>query len=129
MSRAAIRQAIESRLASGWSTTPIAWDNVYFSPPANSPFLRMTILFGEELQVSMLNGYRQHGIIDISVFVPVGSGTATAYSYADTLSGLFRGQQFSGISCRGAKTTRIPSLEKGWVQLNVSIPFYADTIY
>jgi hypothetical protein len=129
MSRAAIRQAVESRLSSNWATTPIAWDNVYFSPPANAAFIRCTVLFGDEQQVSMLNGYRQNGIIDIAIFAPVGVGTATVYTYADTLSNIFRGKQFSGVSCRGANTTRVPSLEKGWFQLNVSIPFYTDTIY
>lgn len=129
MNKAGIRQAIEGRLKSNWSTTPIAWDNIVFTPPAASPFIRLTILLSEETQISMLKGYRQSGYIDIGIFCPEGSGTNTAYVYADSLSTIFRGVQFSGISCQGAKTTRIPSQEKGWFMLNVSIPFYVDTIY
>lgn len=129
MARAAVRQAIEERLANNWTATPIAMDNVYFSPPANSPFIRLTIIMGTENQVSMLNGYRLSGFIDVGIFAPEGTGTAASYTYADNICTLFRGQEFSGVTCRGATTTRIPSADKGWLQLNVSIPFFYNTIY
>jgi hypothetical protein len=129
MSRESIRQAVETRINSNWNTTPIDWDNVYFVPPNNSPFISVRIIFGEERPASILQGYRQRGFININVFAPEGTGTAVPYGYADTLGSLFRGKQFSGISCEGPTFTRVPSQEKGWFQINVSIPFYSDTIY
>jgi hypothetical protein len=129
MSLATARRDIEKRLADNWGTTPIAYDNVQFSPPATS-WIRLSILDGDAIRKNVGNPgcHRQTGVIMIQIFVTENEGTNVARQYADTLSALYRDVTFNGITCREASPMNI-GLVQGWYQFNVSIPYYYDAYY
>lgn len=125
------RAAIESRLATNWTTTPIKFENVPFKETM-SPYVALVILVGEGLQVSLGTPVvrRWPGVIILQVFVPADTGTKLAKTYADTLAAVFERVQFSSGNS-GTITCRIPSIEavgikNGWHQTNVTVPFKRD---
>lgn len=124
MSYAVERSDIESRLNTGWSTTPIAWDNVpYVSTPGTS-WIRCTILPGsvEALEFGRDTLKEHSGIIDIGIFTPQNTGSATARGYADTLSALFDMVAFGTIDCEEASVQNL-GIADGWYHLSVTIPY------
>jgi len=134
MSVADERTAIENRLAAGWSTTPIRYENVPFKEPT-APYVALFILDGEGLQISLGTPAlrRWPGLIKMQIFVQQDSGTQLAKAYADSLGALFDRAQFSSgnsgtIRCRVPSTTEV-GITNGWYQLNVTIPFIRDRQY
>jgi len=130
MSYSAERIAIETRFANAWgTTTPIAYENVPFTPPAET-YVRLTILTGEERQASMGDAplYRHAGVIDVGIFAPIGSAAKSVAILADTIAEIFRGMQFAGITCR-APSVRSLGVQEGRYQVNVSVPFQRDETF
>lgn len=122
-----IRAAIEARLSTNWTTTPIAWDNVAYTPAANTAFIRPLIEEVDAKQVSMSTEpcHRVTGLLHIMIFVPVNTGTNTARGYADTIAGIFRNADFSGVKCQSPRIRRVGDLGE-WFQYSVVIPFFFD---
>jgi hypothetical protein len=121
---------IVSRFKTNWaSTTSIKYDNVDFTPTPGESFVELEIHNGSQIPVS-LGGisatlYRGVGIISINIYTALNIGTQTGKNLADTAAAIFRGQTFSGITCRGADVTRLGE-SNGWFAHNVSIPFFRD---
>lgn len=135
MSFAGERQAIEKRLSDNWTTTPIQFDNVAFSAPADNTYVSLTIINGDADQIELGETpvHRHIGVITIQVFVPVENGTNTARSYADSLAAIFRNVQFSAgssgtILCRSPNIVRV-GVSNGLYQLNVAVPYQRDVTY
>lgn len=134
MSWEAERNAIESRLAANWTTTPIRYENVPFRETVG-PYIALFILDGEGEQISLGTPAlrRWPGVIKIQVFVPQDTGTKLARTYADILGILFDRAQFSSGNS-GTIRCRVPSIlhvgvTNGWDQINVTIPFVRDRQY
>ena len=103
MSLATARRDIETRIQSNWATTPVAFDNAPYRPRAGTPWVRVHIF---EEDVNRLNigtpGYhRVVGLIVMSIYVPVETGTQVARGYADTLAALFRDVVAANLAQRG----------------------------
>ncbi|HUS99588.1 MAG TPA: phage tail terminator-like protein [Candidatus Thermoplasmatota archaeon] len=124
MSYAQERIDIEARLATGWTTTSIAFGNGPFVPTPGTPWIRCSILpgrvgalgFGRDADVEY------SGIIDIGIFVTRLSGTALARTYADTLAALFHMKKFGTVDCDEASVQNVGE-EEDWCHFVVSIPF------
>ena len=127
MSYTAQNSAMRSRFATNWTTTAIKYDNADLTPPANTAFVVFEIHDADETPISMGNAilYRNYGIISINVHVPLNTGTKILDQYCDAIALIFRGQQFSGINCRGARKTRLGEIDGRFVA-NVSIEFHRD---
>ncbi len=126
------RQDIESRFATAWaSTTPIAYQNVAFTPPATGSWVRLAILNGDAQQASLGSGqadtlYRQAGVISVSVFTNLNQGTNAARALADQAAAVFRGVDFgSGIKCRAPRIADV-GVDGKFYQMDVSVPYYRD---
>lgn len=131
MGYATERQTIETRFNTQWaSASPIAWDNVSYTPTTGTSWVRFSILSGAAFQASLETTpkYRHTGIIDIGIFTPEDGGTQTARTLADTAAAVFRGWSSGGIVCRAPYITRIGQSD-GWYQLNVTVPFYRDEAF
>lgn len=124
MSYAQERIDIESRLNTGWATTPIAWDNVPYVPTPGTAWIRCTILPGnaEALEFGRSPEKEFSGIIDIGIFVPRETGSAIARGYADTLSALFDLVEFGTIDCSEASVQN-RGIEEDWYMLSLTIPY------
>ena len=122
-----IRQAIEVRLAANWSTTDIAFDNIDYTPVANTAFIRCIIDEVDTNQINMATTpcHRTIGLIHLMIMVPTGTGTATARGYADDLADIFRNASFSGIQCQSPKIRRVGDVGE-YFQYSVLTPFYTD---
>lgn len=130
----ACRQAIEERLSTLWTTTPIRYQNAPFQETAN-PYVALFILDGDGEQISLGTPAlrRWAGVIMLQVFVPEDTGHAQARSYADSLGALFDRAQFS-VNGSGTIRCRMPSMtpsetHEGWYQVTVAIPFIRDKQY
>ena len=136
MSLATARRDIESRIAANWATTPVVFDNAPYSPQAGQTWVRVQIFEEDVQRINIGNpGYhRVTGLIIMSIYVPIETGTQTARTYADTLAALFRDVQFNGITCREAVPATIGEItakgsETGWFQYDISVRFYWDGVY
>lgn len=145
MSYAAERTWIRTRLQTLWVTgsaerTPIAWDNVAFSPPEPpAPWIRPTITaqraYAAEIGTA---GIRRHdGALIVEVFTPAMTGTNENDVLCDAIAALFRDVSESGIRFDqpfvipiGIRTDtgRVGS-EGAWYKQDVICPFERDTIF
>jgi hypothetical protein len=129
MSYAAERQAIEGRFAANWAATPIAWDNVDFTPP-EAPWAHLHIVNGDAYQASMGSPVlvRHPGVIQVEILAPAGTGSGTAMALVDQACAIFRFALFDGIVCRAPTKHRLMDRE-GWSATLVEVPFQRDTFF
>ena len=123
----------------GWKTTvtapavatvltPIAWPNVAFTPPADSSWVRFTILpSGSNLMTVGAPGSnltRYSGLVVVQIFTPLNIDDSLLLGYADKVLAIFRNYHTTTIrfgSIYSVKTSN--SEEDGWNQINVMAPF------
>lgn len=131
--------AIKARFTANWSETPICYQNGeaadggLFAPPPDglSAWVYLEVL-GAGGQLAGFGGgnhlLRHRGVIFVHVFVPVNSGTATAFTYADAVAAVFQATSFSGVRCSAASMDGGGSGDdKGnWFRVSVSVPFETD---
>jgi hypothetical protein len=129
---------ILGRLKTEWDdTTPIAWPNVDFTPPATA-WIRPTLLASDaarrEMGATGTRTFRHHGLLLVQVFTPEGSGDGSARTYAEQVCGIFRGVQAGGITYEGptgeAPTARGDGRDgNGWYMWTVTVPYTRDELY
>jgi hypothetical protein len=121
---------IEARFKNNWaSTTSVKYDNVDFTPTPGESWVEIQVHTGDQIPVS-LGGvsatlYRGVGIISINIHTALNIGSQTGKNLADTAAAIFRGQTFSGITCRGANISRLGE-SNGWYVYNMSVPYFRD---
>lgn len=127
-------QAIESRLQTNWTATPIQFENVPLAEPG-AAYVALFIRDGEGVQISLGTPAlrRWPGIIILQVFVPERTGTRKAREYADALATIFDRAQFSS-GASGVISCHTPSIDTvgtrdGWCQVNVTVPFQRNRQY
>ena len=123
-----IQHAFEKRLKDNYLSTPIAWDNVSFSPPSSGGWIRPTLLPVATKNASLGLSKRYSGIFWIQVFAPLLSGSKLAYEIAEELEVLFSNKQFDEVVCYASEITRTGNEGKGWFQLNVKVHFWSHEI-
>lgn len=91
MSQAIIRAAFESRLAA-WAASksiPVAYQNVAFTPPSGT-YARVFIIPGETASDDLAQTHRRYrGIFQVSLLMPLGSGSGQAEALVAELEALF----------------------------------------
>lgn len=132
--------AIETRFLANYTATPVAMGvagpvidpatKAIVDQPDTSAWVRFLVRGARENQASLggasANVFRNLGVIMVQVFTPTRDGHAAGRALADSIGAIFRAQQFSGITCRAASVSESASIEGGWIQTNVDIPFYRD---
>ena len=130
--------AIRARFNTSWgATTPIAWPNVNFTPPAGEPWVRLTIRSDEAFSASLpapTIRHRHTGMVVVQVFTPDNEGDAEARTLADQVCAIFRDVTAGGITYRGVDgsspyVTEVGPDGSGWYQLNVWVPYYRDSLF
>lgn len=125
------RAALEGLFAGGWSATPIAYENVAFTPPAGlGPWIRLAVESGETVQASFggtPRRFRSTGTLKAVVHVAKGTGTAGAYRLADQIGALIASAAIPGLALEAAA----PASEAGqadgpYFRLTVAVPFWHD---
>ena len=130
MSFADALTAIESRFYTLWSTSnaDVTYGNVAFEPKDNRPWIRLTVQHGDTNRAAVWpEYYRSTGVIFAQIFIPPNKGSKLALTLADQVSAIWRGQQFSGISCLSPSVNDV-GVREGWYQVNVTCPYYRDEL-
>ena len=131
-----LRQTLETTFNTAWGvTTPIAWQNVGEDIPHDSPWVRFSIVPRHSQNVVIGSDIpRLVGFIAVQIFVPLDTGLGTAYSLADSVLDVLQNKSISGIFTYAAHVEnvgegirRIKDVEQGFHQLNVAIPYEAQT--
>lgn len=130
------RAAIEGRFAANFTALPCKYENQRFTPPAQSAWVALTILNGEARRASIGTTtplQRYPGIIQIDVYVPENTGTATARGHADTIASVFRDVTFTAgttgkVVCGTPYATPL-GVADGWYRIAVTVPFRRDAIH
>jgi len=120
-----INNSFTQRIASMWSTTAVAWDNVDFEPNPDQAWIRCTLIStpseNNELGLSVIH----RGLFWIQIFTPLNKGTGEAYTIVDELTTLFSNVQFDGIFCHAADVQRVGDDGRGWFQVNFRVPYWS----
>lgn len=129
MGHAALRGAVESYLTAAWSATPIAYENVAFTPPPDGRYLRIALRprATEVIGMGQPPRHRTSGEILVRCVVPKGVGSAEALSMADEIAALFRHRVIGGASTRAASVS-LDGAGPDAYEAVVSIPFWRDEI-
>jgi hypothetical protein len=133
--------AIKARVAANWTTTPVGWGNDANEPTkfdgSGDP---SAWVYGEVINTSSdIEGvgkpgsqtWRYDGLIYLHVFVPVSSGTVTAFQYAVSLGEIFRGALFYDNGVGDFVRSWSPRVDGGdsgsddglWWRVTATIPF------
>jgi hypothetical protein len=128
--------AIRSRFNTQWAgATTIAWDNVAFTPPTGTPWVRVSIRPSDAYQASIgttgARTFRDEGLIFIGVFVPENEGEGEAWTLAESAADIFRGVTAAGVVYSGpaGDAPRVEVLGpdgSGWFQVQVRVYYRAD---
>jgi hypothetical protein len=130
-----VQQSIEEFVQDNWSHTAVAYENVEFDSEPVSEYVRCNVVFGEGLSRTVTVGcYRQTGLLLLSIFVRPSTGTSRKLALAALASDLVKSVivQPTPPLVAPAVNLKVPSLfndpkeRDGWVQAQVSCPFYYD---
>lgn len=99
-----IRAAIEGRIATEMAAAPaypVSYQNVPYTPANNSPWLQVSIRFGDNAYATLLGPAtgmnRQNGVLTVNVFTPIGVGAGANFTIAERVKDLFDRQTVSQI--------------------------------
>jgi len=129
--------AIRTLFNTGWgSTTPVAYPNEAFTPPADASYVVLSIKADDAFQVEISGpgAHSRHpGLIFIMIFSPPDRGNNAALALADTAAAIFRRNSSTFVD--GRILYRQPSIEtigitdEGWFHVNVVIPYVRDSFF
>lgn len=129
-----IRQAIEARIATEMAAAPaypVSYENVPFTPPTNSTWIKAQIRFGTNNYATLLGPAtgcnRQSGILVIGVFTPIGVGIGENLTIAERLKNLFDRKTVSQIIFDAADGPAFsqPGTPASFLQAELAITFSA----
>ena len=127
-----IDTAIINRFSIEYLLSDIQYENVPFDLDRDAEFVRLSVVKGDSGQASMGGGdgnfFKQEGVIFVQVFTPLGLGTSPANTLAESISGIWRNQQFNNIVCGAPDINHIGEVE-GWFQINVACDFYVYSLH
>jgi len=124
------REAIETHFGKKWgNTTKVLLDNSRVKPPADEPFVRLSIIQGTGSQISMgaTQLHRTESQVQVQIFVKKGSGRKRLMMLADAAEELFTNLQLDSIQFRSAYIVNVGEINE-WYQINVVAPFYRNRV-
>lgn len=107
----------------------IAWENRGYDPVVGTPWIRETLLPGEERQVAS-DTLRGVGIMQYDLFWPIGDGTETIEDLADDIKNAFKPVTVIGTHSLVFKAERLPGTveDERWYKLPIRLTWRAHSI-
>lgn len=130
MSVIAIKTALEVAVAAITPSIATAWENADFQPTVGTEYQQVHVLFGEPGNIEFGPLFRQVGVMQISLFYPLKTGTLAAQTRAELIRSTFkRGNSYSnsGITVTINKTPNIKAGTRDddrWM-IPIDIEFFA----
>lgn len=126
-------EAIARMFNDGWGETPIAWENMDFTPPSPpAAYVQFSVLNGDANQATIgapgSNIFRHVGMVSINVFTPESTGKAESLRLADMAAAIFRGRTDDGLRFKAPKATPL-GVQDHYFQVNISVPFARDSFF
>lgn len=123
-----ISDILEKKLASGWSSTPIAWPNMVYIPQQDVPFIRpnITQTTSQRINAGDVGYYRDFGLMTVQVFTSRRKGARENANLASAIVTLFREYNYGGLFC-GTPHIEVVGETKEWYQSNVIVDYYYDS--
>ena len=131
MGHAADSQIIRERFNTRWPieqpSVAFSFADVDYEPTKDQPWVRLSVLTGDQTQVGLgdLRRFRRIGIVNVAIFIPAGSGDGLAKELADSVASIFMGRTVSGVIFRGTGLTRV-GVDEAWTLWNCDTPYQAD---
>lgn len=129
MSIATIRAALESRLNGMTPALATAWTNVPFEPTIGTPWQRVDLLVNTPIDHAVTADLvQQRGILQVTLFYPLGVGTATAAARADAVRARFAPVQTLTSGGTNVEISESAHVAAGqvvgeWYAIPISIPW------
>ena len=90
MSITAVRAALQTKL-NGMAALATAWEGVGYTPVTGTPYQSVFVLPAEPENPTFGDDfYREQGIFQVSLFYPIGAGTAAAETRAELIRTTFK---------------------------------------
>lgn len=119
-----IHSLVETTFTTAWAeATPVAYGNAPFDKPENGAFVRVTVLFSESENAALGGAVRDNGVVVVQVFTPKNEGERNNLALAQQAREVFQNKTFDKLSFYAGSVTQV-GLTQGYLQSNVSIPFY-----
>ncbi len=126
MTPAAAMSAIETIIAAAWTSTPIAYPNIRFTPPDEGNWIKLDYIWGNG-QIYAKGGLGAvTGILQVSVFGPKDVGDGALDTDAETLRALFNQVRLASPNTDvmfGAVSGPLRQFEESWRSIVLSAPF------
>ena len=108
-----------------WGTrTTVAYDNVEFTPPDNSSWVRVSVVNNNSLQYSLgeegSRKFERYGLILFQVFTPLNVGTYEGDVLCEDIINIFESKRFGTIHTYSGTYGEVGSDDK-WFQFNGSL--------
>lgn len=144
MSHVTLNQTVENTFATAWgSTTPIAYDNIAFTQPSGSSWVKVYVREGDSQKITLGTAPQRRrtlGTVFVDIYTPIGQGSKAARTYADSVKAIFKDLRVSGVQFDGAgdvmvfgeryfsnSGTGVPATSQIF-QVSVAIPFKYDVV-
>lgn len=130
-----VQQSLEEFVQTNWTETAVQYDNVAFNSDIYDEYVRCNVIFGEGSSRSVIKGYyRQTGLLVLTAFTKPAIGSARKLELANLAAEMMRHVVVLPVSplVAPAVNLKVPDLfndskeQSGWVQAQVSCPFYYD---
>ena len=115
-------------LLSGWTATPIVWENTGSKPAGLAAWMRFTLLSTatDHIGMPMIGRRARHsGEVVLEFFVPIGGGPGDVLRLVDQAMALFAGKTTGGLRF----LVPVPDIigeDEGWYRVNLRCPFIRD---
>jgi hypothetical protein len=129
------RSVLESFMKSGWSQTPVKWENTPFTVPKDNgsyaPYVAFSLKSGTGHVASLGSSLLQRAVslAVIQVFVPESTGSGVRLRYVDELLDLWRAQDLTdGVNVIRTRPSYHLSVgvDRGWFESQVIVPYMLD---
>lgn len=123
--------AIENRLATNFTACTVTYENVKYNATADTTFAACRIVDSGSRRMDIGTNnplHRSFGLISVNIHVPKNTGVAAGRNLADQVAAVFRDTSFSSVTCQSPVVRNVGEVE-GWYVVNMTCPFFTDTIY
>ena len=132
MSYEQARKDLQGHFANNFTELPstkIAWDNVEFTPPNNSEWIRVSMqnVNSEYVSIGESRNTRRFGLLFFQIFIPENSQTLKMTEIIDKIVEVFETKTLSGFTFDPPNVNEV-GITENWFQTNISVSFYYDEV-
>lgn len=124
MSQVTADQTILGYFNTQWNRkTPIAWENLKYTPSSDTPYVEVRHRPAISTQRSLgTNIYKYAGFVSFNVYYPQQLGTQPALALIDDIETIFKDPGLEAFHFYPATIERVGEME-GWYVINITIPY------